>query len=93
MPPSQMFTPTLVLTATAESRLVTVACSEACGEPGCASDKVRVTLDRDIVVWEWINGDRIWQVHVFDGNAYQDALEEAASRIVGATTMPPHGPR
>ena len=42
---------------------------------------MRITRDGDLVVWEWFDGDAIWQVHLFSAGAYTGALDSFAKRV------------
>ncbi len=81
MAPTSMFAPVPVLGATEEPHVAVVACCEECGQPECSSATVRITRDGDLVVWEWLDEDAIWQVHLFSADEYTRTLDSFGGRV------------
>lgn len=77
MPPADLLSSQPGLYPRATPHTVVIARCGVCGLPECASASVRITRDADLVVWEWLHGDWISNVHQFSAEEYLRVLDQA----------------
>jgi hypothetical protein len=76
--PDELFRPVNQLAAGAPA-VVSISQSNECGVLGCGGVSIRVALDGDRVVWEWLDNGAITCRHAFDARAYDEEVARVAA--------------